>query len=52
MMGPAFTKAVTMMAIALPTMFAVICVFIAATKLLHRAFPAPAEEVDGGGDDD
>ena len=43
-MGPATMKAVTMMAVALPTMFIVIAVFIAATKALHAAFPAPAED--------
>ena len=45
-MESATTKAVTLMAIALPTMFAVIGVFIAATKALHKAFPAPDEETD------
>ena len=45
-MGSATMKAVTMMAVALPTMFVVIAVFIAATKALHAAFPAPAEEED------
>jgi hypothetical protein len=39
-------KALTMMGIALPTMFGVIFVFILATKALHRAFPAPDEEED------
>ncbi|WP_371366074.1 hypothetical protein SRRS_05870 [Sporomusa rhizae] len=39
-MESAFSKAVTLMAVALPTMFAVIAVFIAATKALHAAFPA------------
>ena len=43
-MDGAVSKAVTMMLIALPTMFAVIAVFIAATKMLHKAFPAPADE--------
>lgn len=37
-------KAVTMMCIALPTMFFVIAVFIFATKILHKAFPALKEE--------
>lgn len=39
MMNPAFVKAVTMMAVALPTMFLVIIVFILATKALHKTFP-------------
>lgn len=39
----AFNKAVTMMCIALPVMFFVIAIFIAATHWLHRTFPAPAE---------
>ena len=43
-MESATSKAITMMAVALPTMFAVIGVFIAATKALHAAFPAPVEE--------
>ena len=42
-------KALTMMAIALPTMFGVILVFMLATTALHKAFPAPAE---GDEDDD
>jgi hypothetical protein len=42
-MGAATTKAITMLFIALPTMFAVIAVFIAATKALHAAFPAEEE---------
>ena len=37
-------KALTMMAVALPTMFAVIAVFMMATTDLHKAFPAPPEE--------
>lgn len=37
-------KAVTMMTIALPTMFAVILVFMLATKALHKAFPVKAGE--------
>jgi uncharacterized membrane protein YhdT len=40
----ALNKAVTMMCIALPVMFFVIGIFIFATKLLHKTFPAPAEE--------
>lgn len=40
------------MAIALPTMFAVIGVFIAATKALHAAFPAPVEDEDDEYEDD
>jgi hypothetical protein len=43
-MNPAVTKAMTMMAIALPTMFFVIAIFYVATKALHKAFPAPVEE--------
>lgn len=43
-MGNATAAAVTMMAVALPTMFLVIGVFILATKALHAAFPAPVEE--------
>lgn len=39
-----FNKAVTMMCIALPVMFFVIGIFILATQLLHKTFPAPAEE--------
>lgn len=45
-MENALTKAVTLMSVALPTMFAVIGVFIVATKILHAAFPAPVEEED------
>lgn len=37
-------KALTMMAVALPTMFIVIAVFMLATTALHKAFPAPPEE--------
>ena len=40
----AFSKAVTMMCIALPTMFCVIAFFMLATKLLHKSFPASEEE--------
>lgn len=43
-MSGAFVKAVTMMGIALPTMFVVIIVFMLATTALHKAFPASAEE--------
>ncbi len=43
-MESATSKAVSLMVIALPTMFAVIGVFIAATKALHAAFPAPVED--------
>lgn len=50
-MGAATTKAITMMAIALPVMFAVIAVFIAATKALHAAFPAEVEEEEEGDED-
>jgi len=45
-------KALTMMAIALPTMFAVILIFMAATTGLHKMFPAPPEEESGDDDDD
>ena len=45
-MLPATTKALTLMAIALPTMFAVICVFIAATVALNKAFPYNEEDDD------
>lgn len=45
-MESATSKAITLMAVALPTMFAVIGVFIAATKALHAAFPAPVEDDD------
>jgi len=51
-MESATSKAVTLMIIALPTMFAVIGVFIAATKALHAAFPAPVEEDDEEYEDD
>ena len=44
-------KALTMMAVALPTMFVVIAVFMMATTALHKAFPAPAEE-EGGDEED
>jgi len=43
-MQSAVTKALKMMAIALPTMFGVIAIFYAATKILHAALPAPVEE--------
>jgi len=42
----AFQKACTMMFIALPVMFFVIGIFIGATYLLHKTFPAPPEEDD------
>lgn len=45
-MSSATSNAITMMAVALPTMFVVIGIFIAATKALHSAFPAPIEEDD------
>lgn len=51
-MNPATVKALTMMVIALPTMFAVILVFMAATTALHKTFPAPPEEEGGEEDDD
>lgn len=43
-MSQATSAAVTMLFVALPTMFVVIGVFIMATKALHSAFPAPVEE--------
>ncbi len=43
-MNSAVYNALTLMAVALPTMFAVITVFIFATKALHKAFPAVEEE--------
>ncbi|WP_197470768.1 hypothetical protein [Anaerosporomusa subterranea] len=42
-MSQATMNAITMMAVALPTMFLVIFVFMIATTALHKAFPAPAE---------
>lgn len=46
-MSPEVTKAVTMMAIALPTMFLVIACFIAATSGLRKLFPYdPSEDAD------
>ena len=51
-MNPATVKALTMMAVALPTMFFVISVFMLATTALHKAFPAPAEEEENDEDDD
>ena len=50
-MNTATANAITMMAVALPTMFVVIGIFIAATKALHSAFPAPIEEDDEDDDD-
>lgn len=43
-MDGATGKAIMMMAIALPTMFLVIFVFMGATIALHKAFPAEPEE--------
>lgn len=43
-MEGATLKAITMMGIALPTMFFVIAIFMAATKLLHKTFPAGEED--------
>lgn len=37
-------KALTMMGIALPTMFIVIAIFMTATKLLHKSFPGTEED--------
>lgn len=51
-MGPAVAKALTMMSIALPTMFAVIAIFYVATKILHKALPAEVEEEDGEEEDE
>lgn len=42
-------KALTMMAVALPTMFVVIVVFYLSTKALHRIFPGKPE-ADGSGE--
>lgn len=42
-MGAATSKAITMMVVALPTMFFVIGIFILATKALHAAFPVVEE---------
>lgn len=47
-MESAVMKAVKLMGIALPTMFFVIAIFYVATKLLHRALPAPVEENEEG----
>lgn len=43
-MGTETAKAVTLMAVALPTMFLVIGVFIAATIALHKTFPAGEDD--------
>jgi hypothetical protein len=51
-MESATSKAITLMTVALPTMFAVIGVFIFATKALHAAFPAPVEEDEDDDDDE
>ncbi|EAX48134.1 hypothetical protein TcarDRAFT_1681 [Thermosinus carboxydivorans Nor1] len=48
----ATAKALTMMAVALPTMFAVIGVFYLATKALHAAFPAVEDEEEGEDEDE
>lgn len=45
-MSQATMNAITMMVVALPTMFLVIFVFMIATSALHKAFPAPAEGED------
>jgi hypothetical protein len=45
-MSQATMNAITMMAVALPTMFLVIFVFMIATTALHKAFPAPVEDED------
>ncbi len=44
MQSSATVQALTLMAIALPTMFAVIAVFIGATVALKNAFPASEDE--------
>lgn len=43
-MQEATLKALTMMGIALPTMFFVIAIFMGATRLLHKSFPAGEDE--------
>ena len=46
-MSPETVKSMTMMAIALPTMFSVILGFIAATTCLRKMFPYdPSKESD------
>jgi hypothetical protein len=45
----AVTKALTLMAVALPTMTFVIVIFYVATKALHRIFPG-VPEANGDGD--
>lgn len=50
-MNNATSSAITMLFVALPTMFFVIGVFILSTKALHAAFPAPVE-ADGEDDED
>lgn len=42
-MSQATMNAITMMAVALPTMFVVIIIFMFATTALHKAFPAPED---------
>lgn len=51
-MNGATSSAITMMLVALPTMFLVIGVFILATKALHSAFPAPVEDDEDEYEDD
>lgn len=51
-MNPAIQKAIIMMFVALPTMVIVISLFILATKLLHKAFPATAEAQDHDDEED
>ena len=51
-MNSATSSAITLMTVALPTMFVVIGLFIVATKALHSAFPAPIEEEDEEEDED
>ena len=46
MLDGATGKAITMMFIALPTMFFVIGGLMLATTALHKAFPAPIEDED------
>ena len=48
----AVAKSLLMMVIALPVMFAVILLFMGATTLLHKTFPAPVEEEGDDEDED
>ena len=51
-MNSATSSAITLMTVALPTMFVVIGLFIVATKALHSAFPAPIEEEEEDEEDE